>query len=77
MIKPLTVKPLKNYMLEISFSNGETRLFDLKPYFSVPFYSALEDEQIFKSVYVGDMTVEWPNGKDIAPHELYETSIPC
>lgn len=76
MIKPLSVTPMENYMLKIEFNNGETRLFNLKPYFSVPYYASLQDKNLFKTVHIGDMTVEWADGKDIAPHELYETSTP-
>ena len=75
MIRPLSVVPMENYILKIGFSNGETRLFDLKPYFSIPYYASLQDESIFRSAYIGDFTIEWINGKDIAPHELYEASI--
>ena len=75
MIKPVSVKPLENYMLDVVFSTGERKLFDVKPYFSKKFYEPLQDKQAFQQVYIGDFTVEWANGRDIAPHELYDNAI--
>ena len=72
MVKPVNVKPMDNYLLEVMFSNGEKKIFDLKPYFSMKFYKPLQSEILFKQVYVGEYTVEWANGCDIAPHELYD-----
>ena len=42
----------------------------------MPFYSPLKDAAAFRRVFVNEYTVEWENGRDIAPHELYEDSIP-
>lgn len=76
MIKPISVQTMDGYMLKIAFDNGEFRLFDLKPYLEMPFYFPLKDITQFKQVYVGEYTIEWKNGRNIAPHELYEYSIP-
>lgn len=32
MITNADYKPLRNYMLEVTFINGEKRVFDIKPY---------------------------------------------
>lgn len=76
MIRPTDVKTLKNYRLLLHFSNGEKRLFDLSPYLAMPFYMKLRNIEAFQKAYIGEYTVEWPNGCDIAPHELYEDSVP-
>ena len=68
------VKPLDNYQLLLSFDNGEHRLFDVSPYITGSWYGQLKDPDIFRSVHVSGRTVEWANGQDIAPHELYELS---
>lgn len=75
-IHPVAVKPLKNYMLHVTFSNGEVRRFDVKPYLSMPFFAPLKDETAFQRVFVNGITVEWQNGRDIAPHELYDNALP-
>ncbi len=76
MIKPIKVTPMDNYILKVHFNNGECKLFDLKPYLDMPFYSSLKDKEQFMQVYVGEYTIEWKNGRDISPHELYEYSTP-
>lgn len=60
----------------MEFSNAEKKLFDLKPYLSMPFYAPLKDISQFKQVFINGITVEWQNGCDIAPHELYEDGVP-
>lgn len=77
MIKPVMVKPLEDYKVYIEFSNGEKRIFDVKPYLSTPFYAPLENPDAFKKVFVNDITIQWANGRDISPHELFEYSHPC
>lgn len=37
--KAIDVKPLENYLLLITFNNGEQKIFDVKPYLS---YKAFE-----------------------------------
>lgn len=73
MIKAISFKPLANYLLAISFSTGK-KIFDLKPYLNLKFYEPLKDVNLFKQVHVGEFTIEWANGCDIAPHELYDNS---
>ena len=74
-IYPKTVKPLDDYRLRLEFSNGEVRCFDVKPYLGMPFFAPLKDETAFRQVFVNGITVEWKNGRDIAPHELYDNSV--
>ena len=76
-IRPIAVKPLNDYILSVMFSNGEHRYFDVKPYLDIPFFAPLKNMEQFKQVFVNDFTVEWKNGRDIAPHELYDDSMPA
>ena len=70
------VFPLPDQRLEIHYENGEIRIFDVTPYIKGSWYGMLADPDVFATVHpVGD-TVEWEDGQDIAPHELYELSIP-
>lgn len=71
------VQPLPGYRLLLEYENGEKRAFDVTPYISGSWYGELKDENIFKTVRPCGTTVEWAGGQDIAPHELYEMSIPC
>lgn len=73
---PINVKPLDDYKLEIVFNNKETRLFDVKPYLSDPFFSPIKNPTIFKTVEINPLTVEWQGEIDICPDELYYNSVP-
>lgn len=70
-IRPVKVKPLEDYRLLIDFNTGERKIFDVKPYFKWGFYARLQEGNSFKQVFVDDVTVQWANGVDIAPHELH------
>ena len=72
--KAIDVKPLKNYMLEIIFSNGEKKKFDVKPYLKFKPFEQLKDEKEFKKVKIAELSIEWENGADICPDELYNNS---
>ena len=77
MLRPkvTAVKPLDNYKLFLSFSTGEQRIFDVMPYISGEWYGKLQNPAVFNTVHVARHTVEWADGQDIAPHELYDLSI--
>lgn len=72
--KAIDVKPLKNYMLEIVFDNGEKKQFDVKPYLKFKPFKDLENENEFRKVKVAGLSIEWENGADICPDELYYNS---
>ncbi len=73
--KAVDVKPLADYMLEVTFNNGETRLFDVKPYIRGEWFSELSDETVFRQVKVEGLSVAWPDGQDIAPDCLYANAV--
>lgn len=72
--KAIDVKPLKNYMLEVLFNNGEKNIFDVKPYLKFEPFRELENENEFRKVKIGGLSIEWENGADICPDELYYNS---
>jgi len=72
--KAVQVKPLDNYLLELQFNNGETRIFDVKPYLTGEWYSKLKQPGIFNTVRIAGLSVEWPDGQDICPDCLYYES---
>jgi hypothetical protein len=61
------VIPKDNYLLEIEFTDGLTRLVDVKPLLQSPAFESIRDKEIFSRVEVDDKFggVEWPNGVDI------------
>ena len=74
-LRVVKVKPLKNDALEIVFSNGEIKIFDVKPYFHYGIFADLKDETQFNSVKAFNGTVLWANGLDFCPDTLYLESI--
>ena len=73
-----SAKYLGDYRLELSFSNGEVRVFDAKEFIaSHPLFSPLKDKQLFSQFRLDGSTVSWQNGRlDIAPEYLYEIGTP-
>jgi len=51
-------------------------MFDVKPYFKFDLFKELQNQNLFNKVYVAGLSVEWPNGIDICPDELYYDSLP-
>lgn len=78
MLRPraVTVSPMPDYQLLIDFSNGERRIFDVKPYIKGEWFGELQDTAIFNQVMIAGLSVEWPDGQDICPDRLYEDSVP-
>ena len=74
-----SAKYLGDYRLELSFSNGEVRVFDAKEVIaSHPLFSPLKDKQLFSQFRLDGWTVSWQNGRvDIAPEYLYEVGTPA
>jgi len=74
--KVIDVKPMVDYKLSLTFDTGEARIFNVMPYISGDWFGKLNDIDYFSTVRVSERTVEWAGGQDIAPHELYELSVP-
>ncbi len=71
------VEPLHNYLLRLTFKNGEQKIFDMKPYLETGVFKELKSERIFKTAKVSFDTVEWANAADIDPETLYHGSWRC
>ena len=80
MLQPklISVKPLDHLRLRLEYETGEIKLFDVSPYAVGSWFGELKEERYFRTVRLlpGGSGIEWGNGQDIAPHELYEESIP-
>ena len=75
LIDVVKVKALDNYMILLTFENGETRIFDVKSYLELGNFKKIRNKEMFDTVRVVLGTVEWSNGVDIDPEVLYEDSI--
>ena len=65
-MKLISVKPIKDYLLEIKFDDGKFGLFDVSPYLSLEAFHSLKQESEFKKVRNGGYFIEWPCGADLS-----------
>jgi hypothetical protein len=70
------VEPRDNYLLFLTFENGERRLFDMKPYLDNGIFRELQKLELFNTVHVSFNTVAWANDADFDPEALYEGGLP-
>jgi hypothetical protein len=69
------VRPGKAFTLELSFTNGETGVFDVKPFLGTGLFKELSDPALFNSVRPFLGSVQWQNGLDLCPDTLYIDSV--
>ena len=64
-------KALNGFMVEVEFTNGEIKHFDVTPLLKYPVYESLKVRTYFEKVFVSQGIVQWPNEVDISPDTLY------
>lgn len=76
MLQPrlINVEPMDHLKLKLTYEAGEVRLFDVSPYVNGSWFGELKEDAYFRTVRIlpDGIGIEWSNGQDIAPHELYE-----
>lgn len=79
MLQPrlVNVEPVDYLKLRLTYETGEVKIFDVSPYANGSWYGELKEDAYFRTVQMlpEGTGVEWRNGQDIAPHELYECSV--
>ena len=65
------VKASKDYTIILTFTNGEVKRFDVKPYLNFGFFKELKDQGYFNSVRPALGSIQWPHGQDFCPDTLY------
>jgi len=70
------VKPQDDYTLRLTFTNGEVKIFDVKPYLSKGIFRELREESSFNSVRPFLGSIQWKGGQDLCPDTLYELGEP-
>ena len=71
MIKVVEAKPNDDYSLDLKFSDGSAKRFDVKPYLDYEVFKELKDLNYFKQTKISFGTVQWKNEQDISPETLY------
>jgi hypothetical protein len=73
MERVLTVQPLANFMLELTFSDGSSKIVDIRPFIGDGLSMALQDQAYFQKVKVeSGGGIFWPNGFDFCPNFLHD-----
>ncbi|MBR3720577.1 MAG: DUF2442 domain-containing protein [Clostridia bacterium] len=68
-------KALDNFNIEITYVNGEKKIYDMSKFLKHPAYIKLKNKLYFDLVKSAETTIEWPDGEDVDPNELYNNSI--
>ena len=68
------VKAYSDYSLVLTYTNGEVKYLDMKPYLDFGIFEELKDIQLFLSVKQSFDTIEWPNEADLDPEFLCSKS---
>jgi hypothetical protein len=70
------VIPDADHALVITFSDGQVRRLDVRPYLAFPVFDRLRDATYFAQVRADHGTVAWPDGIDLDPDSVYLDSVP-
>jgi hypothetical protein len=66
-----SVRALDDYELVVTFDNGESLRFDVKPYLGRGIFVRLHDPSLFQAANVVAGSIEWPGGLDLSYDTLY------
>lgn len=73
MDKVKTVKPLSDFQLEVTFTDGSHGIIPMKDRLFGPVFEPLKDQKLFTQVGIDEFgAICWPNGADLAPDAIYE-----
>ncbi len=73
MERVLSVQPLSNYLLDLTFSDGLHKIVDLQPFIGPGLSGALREKSYFQQVQVeSGGGIYWPNGYDFCPNFLHD-----
>ena len=73
---PIEVRAIEKYKIYIKFKNGEEKILYMKEMLDKKYYHKMKDYEYFKNVKISKtgITIEWEDGEDIAPENLYYDS---
>lgn len=70
------ILPIDNYMLYIKSDDGQTGLFDMKPYLDSEAFMPLKDTSEFRHIHNGKYFVEWNCGADLSADTIQARWLP-
>ena len=75
-----SVKPIRDFVVQLSFTDGVVREVDLSPYLHGPIFAEIRSNpDRFREVRLDAElgTIVWPNGADVDPDVLYGSNEPA
>lgn len=69
------VTPNSDFTINLTFENGEQKIFDVKPYLNKGIFQELKDPQKLYSVKPCLGSIQWQGGQDLCPDTLYLESV--
>jgi hypothetical protein len=76
LIKVTHVEPQADYTLKLTFSTGERKLYDMKPWLGKGVFAQLKNKALFMAAKLDGCTVMWTDEIDIDPKDLYAGGVP-
>ncbi len=70
-MKPIEVKALRNYQLNVVFDDGVSGVIDLKDFIKRGVFAPLQDAQLFKKVYITHSSIAWSEELEIDALNVY------
>ena len=71
ILKVASAEYVKDYILRLTFNNGEVRDVDFVPLMQKGICKKLQDMDYFRSYTLDPFTVDWHNEISFAPESLY------
>lgn len=78
MITPdvIEVRALDEIHIYLRFEDGKEKVYDMSYLIdNIKFFEKLKNKEYFKLVKPRGISVEWPNGEDVCPENLYYDSV--
>ena len=75
LIRVTGVDYVKDYTLDLEFSNGKAKRIDFLPLLKGKMFEPLKDMKNYVQFGLTHWTIEWFNGADFAPDFLYRQGV--
>jgi len=73
----IAAEHIYGYLLKLTFSNGQVRLFDFSRIYDKGIFTKLQDKNYFLNYTLDGWTVDWNNEIGFAPEYLFEHGEPA
>ena len=73
----ISAEHISGYLLKLTFSNGDVRLFDFSKLYNKGIFVKLQNPEYFRNFTLGGWTVDWNNEIAFAPEYRHEHGIPA